>query len=217
MFFVDRQATFAAPPPFVTEPAVTVGWVLALIGWLGGVGGYEAVVLPWLGIERPYLEARGWRRYFALSLDSKVVGVQYLVGSIGTFGIAGLTAMGIRAQLMGANAGFFSTDVGYFSAVTIHGVLMILGVAVVGFVGGFGNYFVPLMIGARSRMYPRLGGSGLLALSRRGADYLSDSTVGRQYHRSVGLCPVVGTRPVRADLLLPGNFCDGDVVINHVL
>ncbi len=158
MFFVDRQATFAAPPPFVTEPAVTVGWVLALLGWLGGVGGYEAVVLPWLGIERPHLEACGWRRYFALSLDSKVVGVQYLVGSIGTFGIAGLTAMGIRAQLMGANTGFFSTDVGYFSAVTIHGVLMLLGVAVVGFVGGFGNYFVPLMIGARSRMYPRLGG-----------------------------------------------------------
>lgn len=156
MFWVDRWP--GSNPPLVTEPSVTVAWLLALVGWLLGIGGWEAVAKPWLGLPYEYTEARGWRRYFALSLDNKVVGIQYLVGSIGTFGAAGLMAMGIRAQLMNYKGNFFPTDTAYLTAVTAHGVLMLLGVAVVGFVGGFGNYFVPLMIGSRSRVFPRMGG-----------------------------------------------------------
>lgn len=140
MFYVDRWPQHY--PPIFNEPAITVGWILALVGWLAGVGGYEALVLPWLGQPYAYHESKTWCRYFALSLDNKVVGIQYLVGSIASFGIAGLAAMGIRAQLMGYNNHVFPTDVSYFTAVTIHGVLMLLGVAVVGFIGGFGNYFL---------------------------------------------------------------------------
>src|SRR3546814_11038351 len=41
---------------------------------------------------------------------------------------------------------------------SIHGSLMLFAVAVVAIVGGFGNYFVPLMIGAEDMVFPRLNG-----------------------------------------------------------
>jgi cytochrome c oxidase subunit 1 len=146
--------------PFVTEVGAVVGWVGAVIGWILGVGGLEEVVYPLLGIQVERPVPTGWRRYFAFSTDHKVIGLQYLVTSVGSFGLAGLLAMWMRAELMspGPWTTVFQFPEQYLNVVGIHGSLMIFSVATVAMVGGLGNYFVPLMIGSRETVFRRASG-----------------------------------------------------------
>src|SRR3546814_2051602 len=59
---------------------------------------------------------------------------------------------------MSPSVSFFATSQDYNTVFSIHGSLMLFAVAVVAIVGGFGNYFVPLMIGAEDMVFPRLNG-----------------------------------------------------------
>lgn len=163
-FLVFNLLTDAFDPfrghPLVTEVSATFGWAGATIGWLLGVGGWEGVVLPLFGSSRPYVEPVGWRKYFGLSTEHKVIGIQYLVSSTITFFIAGGIAMAIRYELMQPSLHFFTYTGQYLAAVGIHGTLMMFSVATVALVGGLGNYFVPLMIGAKGSVFPRLSAIG---------------------------------------------------------
>ncbi|MBE3557103.1 MAG: cbb3-type cytochrome c oxidase subunit I [Firmicutes bacterium] len=142
----------------VSEVSVSVGMGGALIGWLLGIGGYETWLLPWFGRPAAWREPEGWQRYFSFSTDHKVIGIQYLITATGTFLVAGMVAMAMRYNLMTPSLNLFPTSVAYESAVSIHGTLMLFAVSVVAIVGGFGNYFVPLMIGAKDMVFPRLNG-----------------------------------------------------------
>lgn len=144
--------------PFITEPSVTVGWIAAVIGWILGIGAWENVVLPALGYAEPPQPSTGWRRYFGFSTDHKVIGLQYLTFSAFTFFLAGLLAMIMRAQLMEPNLWLFAYSGQYLQTVGIHGTLMMFAVGTVAMVGGLGNYFVPLQIGTRETVFPRLSG-----------------------------------------------------------
>lgn len=163
-FFIGAILVFVLDPlrghPFISEPAAVIGWVGALIGWLLGVGGLEAVIYPLVGIPTEQPAVTGWRKYFGFSTDHKVIGLQYLFNSIGSFGLAGLLAMWMRAELMspGPWTIAFQYPEQYLNVVGIHGSLMIFSVATVAMVGGLGNYFVPLMIGARETVFPRASG-----------------------------------------------------------
>lgn len=163
-FLVFNMATIAVDPfrghPFVTEVSAVIGWAGGVIGWLLGVGGWEGIVLPLFGSPSAWVEPLDWRRYFELSTDHKVIGIQYLVSASGTFLIAGLIAMGIRYELMQPSLHFFTYANQYLTAVGIHGTLMMFAVGTVALIGGLGNYFVPLMIGAKSTVFPRLSGIG---------------------------------------------------------
>ena len=63
-------------------------------------------------------------------------------------------ALLMRTQLAQANNGFIERD-GYNELFTMHGTTMIF-LVVVPILAGFGNYLVPLMIGARDMAFPRL-------------------------------------------------------------
>src|SRR3546814_16535290 len=67
-------------------------------------------------------------------------------------------AMAMRLELISPGLSFFATSQDYNTVFSIHGSLMLFAVAVVAIVGGFGNYFVPLMIGAEDMVFPRLNG-----------------------------------------------------------
>lgn len=146
--------------PLVTEPSAVFGWLGALVGWLLGVGAYEEIILPLFGFPSTWVEPKDWRRYFGLSTDHKVIGVQYLFSSSAIFLVAGLDAMAIRYELMQPSMHFFSYAGQYLTAVGIHGSLMMFGVGTVAMISGLGNYFVPLMIGAKGTVFSRLSGLG---------------------------------------------------------
>ncbi len=144
--------------PLISGLSLTVGYVLGLVGWLLGIGAWEGWVRPWFGGPTTWDQGAGAARYFRYNTDHKVVGLQYLITAAGTFFLAGLFAMLMRAELLTPDLDFFATPQSYNTFVGVHGTLMIFGVAVVAIIGGFGNYFVPLMVGAEDMTFPQING-----------------------------------------------------------
>jgi len=135
------------------EQSFAVGYVFALSGWLLGVGVWDRWALEWLGRPvKPGVE--GWKRYLAFTTDHKVIGVQYLVTFLTLFLLAGLFAMLIRLQLLSPEGAVLDNDI-YNRTMSLHGIIMV-AVAVAVVIGGFGNYFVPILIGAEDVAFPRI-------------------------------------------------------------
>ena len=88
------------------------------------------------------------------TVDHKRIGILYLWTALIFFAFGGLLALLIRAQLATPNETVL-TKGSYNQAVTIHGTTMIF-LVIVPILAGFGNYLVPLMIGARDMAFPRL-------------------------------------------------------------
>ncbi len=96
----------------------------------------------------------GWRRYFRWNTDHKVIGVQYMVTALFFFLVGGTLAMLIRTELLRPGISLLNGEL-YNQVITNHGSIMVF-FWVIPVWAGFGNYFVPLMIGARDMAFPRL-------------------------------------------------------------
>ncbi|MCG9893375.1 MAG: cytochrome c oxidase subunit I [Thermosynechococcaceae cyanobacterium MS004] len=96
-----------------------------------------------------------WREYFGFSTDHKVIGIQYLVTSFVFYLIGGVLAELVRTELATPEVDFVSRET-YNALFTIHATIMIFLWIIPTLTGGFGNYLVPLMIGARDMAFPRL-------------------------------------------------------------
>ena len=94
--------------------------------------------------------ALGW----VTTVDHKRIGVLYLFTSLFFFAVGGVEALLIRLQLARPNEHFLSPEA-YNEIFTLHGTTMIFLVVMPTLVG-FGNYLVPLMIGARDMAFPRM-------------------------------------------------------------
>jgi cytochrome c oxidase subunit 1 len=126
-----------------------------VIGWLLGIGALNYPLAKMFGREPgPEPEYKGWTRYFRFNLDHKVVGIQYVVAVFVFFFTGGLLAMAIRTELLNPTVHAFSADT-YIKIVSEHGTIMMMMASSI-VVGPLGNYFVPLMIGARRMAYPRV-------------------------------------------------------------
>jgi len=88
------------------------------------------------------------------TVDHKRIGILYIVTSFFFFFAAGVMAMLMRLQLSQAGNDIITRN-DYNQLFTIHGTAMIF-LFVVPILAGFGNYVVPLMIGARDMAFPRL-------------------------------------------------------------
>jgi cytochrome c oxidase subunit I len=97
---------------------------------------------------------RGRIASWLVTVDHKRIGILYLVTSGLFFVAGGIMALLMRTQLAQAEAGFIERD-GYNELFTMHGTTMIF-LVVVPILAGFGNFLVPLMIGARDMAFPRL-------------------------------------------------------------
>ncbi|MFQ5611720.1 MAG: cbb3-type cytochrome c oxidase subunit I [Anaerolineae bacterium] len=136
---------------------ISVGYLLGLVGWLLGVGVWDHWARGWLGLENkplPTQASHGARRYFAFCGDHKVIGVQYLVTMLVLFLLAGLMSVLIRIELMNPGQDLMGPGT-YNTVMSWHGIVMI-AVAVAALLGGFGNFAVPLLIGAEDMAFPRL-------------------------------------------------------------
>ena len=88
------------------------------------------------------------------TVDHKRIGILYIVTAFFFFFAAGVMALLMRAQLAQADNDFITQN-SYNQLFTIHGTAMVF-LFVVPILAGFGNYLVPLMIGAKDMAFPRL-------------------------------------------------------------
>src|SRR3979411_142548 len=88
------------------------------------------------------------------SQDAKVIAVQYSITAI-SVGLVALVLSGImRLQLGFPHVFSFITPRTYLQYVTMHGMIMVIYLLTAFFLGGFGNYLIPLMVGARDMVFP---------------------------------------------------------------
>src|SRR6202789_1524513 len=92
------------------------------------------------------------------SVDHKKIGVMYIILALIFLVIAGIEALLIRWQLFWPRSDFLGPDV-FNQMFTMHGTTMVFFMGMPILIG-FGNYLVPLMIGARDMAFPRLNALG---------------------------------------------------------
>ena len=118
--------------------------------------GKETVGVPVSGHQAPV----GFWRKRVFSTDHKVIGKQYLcLGLLWAFA-GGFLAYVMRWQLAWPDTqvplwGYGGSNV-YNMTVTMHGTIMVFFVAMPILLGAFGNFLIPLMIGARDMVFPKL-------------------------------------------------------------
>ena len=100
----------------------------------------------------------GWQHgrvaSWLVTVDHKRIGILYIVTSGVFFLAGGVMALLMRTQLSQAGNDFLTKD-SYNEVMTMHGTTMVF-LVVVPILAGFGNFLVPLMIGARDMAFPRL-------------------------------------------------------------
>ena len=135
--------------------AVVLGLCFGVVGWLAGIGALNYPLAKLAGRE-PLAETpdNSWTRYFKFTLDHKVVGMQYVIGTLMFLFTGGLLAMAVRTELLSPTGHIFGPDT-YISVVSEHGTIMMMMASSV-IIGPLGNYLVPLMIGARRVAFPRI-------------------------------------------------------------
>ena len=121
---------------------------------------------PTIGHEPPTSFIRKW----VFSLDHKVIGIQYYLLALVSVLIGMILSIFIRFNLVwpgteipilgilfpiGAPGGVMTPEF-YYALLTMHGTLMVFFVLTTAPQGGFGNYFLPIQIGADDMAFPTL-------------------------------------------------------------
>jgi len=151
---------------FFTEPAWVLGGFIGVLTFLVGNG----VTGDWIkwsrGIDTPEEHVEhfsGWEKYFNVSLDHKVIGIQYTVTALVLISLGGLFALIFRTELAQSQLQFMTQDLTIFSQtgpqlyntlMSLHGMIMIVSILLG--VAGIINYVVPLLLGAQDMAFPRL-------------------------------------------------------------
>ena len=90
------------------------------------------------------------------SQDHKVIAIQYSITAIAV-GLVALVLSGLmRLQLGFPDEFSFIDPSSYLQFVTMHGMIMVIYLLTALLLGGFGNYLIPLMVGARDMVFPYL-------------------------------------------------------------
>ena len=140
---------------FFTEPAWVFGGLVGALSYVASTGAMTDWFKWAKGEEVPEHreDPPGWEKYFNVSLDHKVIGVQYTVTALFLLCVGGLFAMIFRTEL--AHSGLqFLTLQEYNTFMSLHGIVMIVGILLG--VAGLMNYLVPMLIGAQDMAFPRL-------------------------------------------------------------
>src|SRR6201993_2679629 len=115
-----------------------------------GIAGVPPAEVPDVELYHP----RSWWTRYVFSQDAKVIAVQYAL----TASAIGLVAL-VLSWMMRLQLGFpgtfsFIDPNQYLQLITMHGMIMVIYLLTALFLGGFGNYLIPLMVGARDMVFP---------------------------------------------------------------
>ncbi len=98
--------------------------------------------------------AHTWLTKYVFCQDAKVIAIQYSLTAMAIGLVALVLSWLMRLQL--AFPGEFSLiqSDNYYQFITMHGMIMVIYLLTALFLGGFGNYLIPLMVGARDMAFP---------------------------------------------------------------
>src|SRR5438552_4079462 len=94
-----------------------------------------------------------WTRY-VFSQDAKVIAIQYSITAMAIGMVALVLSWLMRLQLGFPGTFSFIDPNQYLQFITMHGMIMVIYLLTALFLGGFGNYLIPLMVGARDMVFP---------------------------------------------------------------
>ncbi len=104
--------------------------------------------------EEELYHAHSWITKYVFSQDAKVIAIQYSLTAI-AIGLVGLVLSWLMRLQLGFPDYFSFIDAEhYYQFITMHGMIMVVYLLTALFLGGFGNYFIPLMVGARDMVFP---------------------------------------------------------------
>ena len=104
--------------------------------------------------EMELFHSHSWWTTYVFSQDAKVIAIQYAATAISIGVLALILSWIIRIQLAFPGAVSFIDAQVYYQSVTMHGMIMVVYMLTAILLGGFGNYLIPLMVGARDMVFP---------------------------------------------------------------
>jgi len=94
-----------------------------------------------------------WVGKYVWSQDHKVIAVQYMMTAI-AIGVVALVLSDLMRLQIGFPGSIGLTPEKYYQFITIHGMIMVIYLLTALLLGGFGNFLIPLMLGARDMVFP---------------------------------------------------------------
>ena len=97
---------------------------------------------------------KSWWTQYVFSQDAKVIAIQYALTAT-AIGLVALVLSWLMRLQLGFPGTFSFIDANqYLQFITMHGMIMVIYLLTALFLGGFGNYLIPLMVGARDMVFP---------------------------------------------------------------
>jgi len=98
-------------------------------------------------------QPRSFFTKYIWSQDHKVIAIQYSLTAIAV-GLVALVLSAMMRMQIGFPDSIDMDSTAYYQAMTMHGMIMVIYLLTALFLGGFGNYLIPLMVGARDMVFP---------------------------------------------------------------
>jgi len=203
---------------FFVEPAWVFGALVGAVSFLFGVG----VVDDWFkwarGIDTPehHEDEPGWEKYLGVSLDHKVIGIQYTVTALFLISVGGLFALIFRTELAASGLQFLKTDMQLFgqngpqlynTLMSLHGMIMIVSILLG--ISGIINYVVPLLVGAHDMAFPRMNAFAFWVAVPAAVLLLMSLVLGGFDTGWTGYPPLSAKAPVGMQMFFLGVFVAG--------
>src|SRR6516162_3030850 len=114
-----------------------------------------AGVIPPAEVEDVELyHPKSWVTKYVFCQDAKVIAIQYSITALSIGLVALVLSWLIRLQLAFPSSFSAISPGDYLQFITVHGMIMVIYLLTALFLGGFGNYLIPLMVGARDMVFP---------------------------------------------------------------
>ena len=97
---------------------------------------------------------KSWVTKYVFCQDAKVIAIQYSITALSIGLVALVLSWLIRLQLAFPSMLSAIGPGEYLQFITMHGMIMVIYLLTALFLGGFGNYLIPLMVGARDMVFP---------------------------------------------------------------
>jgi cytochrome c oxidase subunit 1 len=203
---------------FFTEPSWVFGNFVGVLSFLYGVGAVDDWIKWARGIEthEHHADPPGWEKYLYVSLDHKVIGVQYTVTALALIAIGGTFALIFRTELAASQLQFLTTEFKLFgqngpqfynTLMSLHGMIMIVSILLG--IAGIINYVVPLLLGAQDMAFPRLNAFSFWIAVPAAVLLLMSMVLGGFDTGWTGYPPLSARAPVGVQMFFLGVFTAG--------